>query len=1031
VKWQPGKDNSGDEMKFRLFGRTNLIAVAALALLCSLGFANAIEAQTPTAAATGTLRGTVTDPSGAAIVGATVLATGSSDQTFTAQSGKDGVYVLKNLSPDTYSLTIGSSGFALFEKDGVTVAAGQTQTLDAQLAIEAQSEQVTVTDTTTTVDVNPANNASALILKGKDLDALSDDPDELQSELEALAGPSAGPNGGQIYIDGFTGGQLPPKSSIREIRINQNPFSAEYDKLGYGRIEIFTKPGTDKFHGQLLIDGNDSAFNSRNPFSPAEPAYYTTFFSGNLSGPINKKASFFLDVERRNINNVEVVSAEVPCATDFGPDCPTGVPNFTPVPFSAAVANPNTRTTISPRLDWQLTPSNTLTLRYRYVDSNQTNGGIGQFSLASQGYNVANKEQVIQAVDNQVISPRIVNETRFQFTLDQDSQLAQNFTPSISVLGGFTGGGNNEGAVVGSDNTTEIQNYTSISFGKHFFKFGGRLRSYQLNNNTNSYFNGNFTFGSRVFQGQTLTGLDAFQITEAGIAAGLTPEQIQAQGGGPSQFIISTGNPFITVNQFDLGLYVQDDWRFRPNITLSAGLRMETQDNIRPHGDLAPRLGVAWGLGGGKNKAAKTVLRAGFGFFYDRFTDTYVLQAEQQNGINQQQYVINNPNFYPTIPPVNLLAASSTSIPTIYQINPNLRAPYTIQTAVSLERQLTKSATMAVTYINSRGVHALLSQNINAPLPGTYDPADPASGVRPLGVLRNINQFQSDGMFNQNQLIANFTVRLGSKLSLFGYYTLNDAKSDTAGASSFPANQYDLAQDYGRAAFDVRNRMFIAGSWSAPYGIRVSPFIVAASGAPFNITIGEDIYGQGVFTERPAFATSATLPQNLVVTKYGNFDLAPATGEPLIPVNYGDGPGQFTMNLRISKTIGLGKKLESASAAPSGGGGGQGGGPGGGGGGSRGGGGAAAPGGGLGPRGLSGSGGGGGGPFSFGSTPRKYNLTLSVSARNLFNNVNLGMPIGTVTSPLFGRSNSIGGLFTNATSSSANRRIDLLLTFSF
>ena len=305
---------------------------------------------------------TVTDPSGAAITGATVLATGSSDQTFTAQSGKDGVYILKNLPPDTYSLTIGASGFALFEKDEVTIAAGQTQTLDAQLAIETQKEEITVTDTTTTVDVNPANNASALMLKGKDLDALSDDPDELQSELQALAGPSAGPNGGQIYIDGFTGGQLPPKSSIREIRINQNPFSAEFDKLGYGRIEIFTKPGTDKYHGQLLIDGNDSAFNSRNPFSPTEPAYYTTFFSGNVSGPITKKASFFFDLERRNINNVEVVSAEVPCATDFGPDCPTGVPNFTPVPFNAAIYNPNTRTTISPRLDWQLTPGNTLTL---------------------------------------------------------------------------------------------------------------------------------------------------------------------------------------------------------------------------------------------------------------------------------------------------------------------------------------------------------------------------------------------------------------------------------------------------------------------------------------------------------------------------------------------------------------------------------------------------------------------------------------------------------------------------------------------
>jgi hypothetical protein len=994
-------------MKFRLLGKT---LIALLALVGSLGLASALEAQT---VATGTLRGTITDPSGAAIVGATVLATSSTDQTFTAQSGKDGVYILKNLGPDNYSVTIGASGFALFEQDAVAVAAGQTQTLDAQLAIETQKEEVTVTDTTTGIDVNPANNSSALILKGKDLDALSDDPDELQSELQALAGPAAGPNGGQIYIDGFTGGQLPPKSSIREIRINQNPFSAEYDKLGYGRIEIFTKPGTDKFHGQLLIDGNDSAFNSRNPFSPTEPGYYTTFFSGNLSGPINKKASFFMDAERRDINNVEVVSAEI---LD---------PNFNVVPFSAAVPNPNTRTTLSPRLDWQLTANNTLTMRYRYVESNQTNGGIGQFNLDTQGYNVSNKEQVVQAVDTQVISPKIVNETRFQFTLDQDGQFAQNFTPSVSVLGAFNGGGSSQGTVVENDDTYEIQNYTSISAGKHYLKFGGRLRAYQVNNNTNSNFNGSFTFGSRAFGSETLTGLQAYQITEQGLANGLTLAQIQAEGGGPSQFLVNTGNPFISLNQFDLGLYVQDDWRVRPNITVSLGGRLETQNNIRTHGDLAPRLGLAWGLGGGKNAISKTVLRAGFGLFYDRFTDTYVTEAEQQNGVNQQQYVINNPNFFPTIPPINLLASNSTSIPTIYQINPTLRAPYTIQTAASVERQLTKNATMAVTYINSRGVHSLLSQNINAPLPGTYNPADPTSGQRPFNILENINQFQSDGVFRQNQIIANFNVRLSTKLSLFGFYTLNYAKSDSAGAGSFPANQYDLAQDYGRASFDIRHRAFLAGTWSLPYAFRVSPFLVVTSGAPFNITIGQDIYGQGVFTERPAFATSATLPQNLVSTKYGNFDLAPTVGEALIPVNYGDGPGQFIMNLRISKTIGFGKKAESNSGAAS-----AGGGPGGGGGGGgRGGGGA--PGGGLGPRGLSGSGGGGGSPFSAASSDRKYSLTFSVSARNLFNNVNLGMPIGTLTSPLFGRSNSIGGLFSGPTSSSANRRIDLVMTFSF
>ena len=146
------------------------------------------------------------------------------------------------------------------------------------------------------LSVSPDENAGAIVLSGKDLDALSDDPDELQSDLQALAGPSIGPNGGQMYIDGFTAGQLPPKSSIREIRINQNPFSAEYDKLGYGRIEIFTKPGTDQFHGQFMVLGNDSAFNSRNPFlgATALPGYDTIQFNGNIGGPLEQKGVFLL-----------------------------------------------------------------------------------------------------------------------------------------------------------------------------------------------------------------------------------------------------------------------------------------------------------------------------------------------------------------------------------------------------------------------------------------------------------------------------------------------------------------------------------------------------------------------------------------------------------------------------------------------------------------------------------------------------------------------------------------------------------------
>ena len=172
------------------------------------------------------------------------------------------------------------------------------------MLIETQQQQVQVSAETMTVDTSPDNNANAIVIKGKDLDALSDDPDELQNELQALAGPAAGPNGGEIYIDGFTGGQIPPKSSIREIRINQNPFSAEFDRLGYGRIEIFTKPGTDKMHGQIEARGNDSAFNSQNPILNAnlqpgqttiqEPSYYSYNLNGSVGGPLTKSCILLL-----------------------------------------------------------------------------------------------------------------------------------------------------------------------------------------------------------------------------------------------------------------------------------------------------------------------------------------------------------------------------------------------------------------------------------------------------------------------------------------------------------------------------------------------------------------------------------------------------------------------------------------------------------------------------------------------------------------------------------------------------------------
>ena len=205
-----------------------------------------------------------------------------------------------------------TAGFAPFTS-AVTLAAGQAKTLNIAMQIETEKQQVQVEAEAPTVDTSPDENANAVVLKGKDLDALSDDPDELESQLQALAGPAAGPNGGEVYIDGFTGGQIPPKSSIREIRVNQNPFSAEFDRLGYGRIEILTKPGTDKLHGQIEARGNDSSFNARNPIlQSAEPPYYSYNLQGSIGGPISKTASYFVSAFGRNTQNVSVIDAVDP-----------------------------------------------------------------------------------------------------------------------------------------------------------------------------------------------------------------------------------------------------------------------------------------------------------------------------------------------------------------------------------------------------------------------------------------------------------------------------------------------------------------------------------------------------------------------------------------------------------------------------------------------------------------------------------------------------------------------------------------------
>ena len=930
----------------------------------------------PVFAQTATLRGQVTDESGAIIPGATVKLNGPSGLVKTLTTGSDGSYSFVGLMPGDYTVLASAPDLAMALPAKVALSGG-VQALNLQLKIASTVQQVTVQENAGPgVTAEAANNASALVIRGDDLEALSDDPEDLQQDLQALAGPSAGPNGGSIFIDGFSGGELPPKDSIREIRINQNPFSPEYDRLGYGRIEIFTKPGTDKFHGSGFYNFGDDVWNSRNPYAAQKAPFLLKEYGGNVSGPINKKASFFLDVRRDAVDNGSIINAVTL-------DPQTLAIN----PFTNVFASPQRREMFSTRIDYQLSQNNTLSVRYHWSRMDIHDAGIGAFNLISRGYDTQGLHHSLQFTETAVLSTNVINETRFQYYRNGSENVASNLTPAIQVLGAFNGGGAQVGRSLDSQNSYEFQNYTSINHGKHAWRFGVRARGETDNSISPQNFGGTFTFSS----------IEQYRNALLNVAGAL-----------PSQFTINAGIPGVSGGQADGGVFGGDDWRLRPNFTLSLGLRYETQTNIHDWHDFAPRVGFAWAPGAKGKAAPKTVLRGGFGMFYDRFDLTNILNAARYNGIVQQQYVVNNPTFFPNIPPIASLAGDQ-SIQTIQKVSATLRAPYLMQSAVSIERQLPRHTTVAVTYTNAHGLHSLRTTDINAPLLGTF----PGNPVYPYGTPNPVFLMESSGLYNQNQLITNVNSRLNANVSLFGFYTYNRAMSNTDGLGTSPANPYNYSGEYGPASTDVHHRMFLGGSVNTKWNVRLSPFVVVQSGPPFNITTGRDIYGDTLFNGRPGIATDPNKP-GVIATPYGLLDPNPTPDEAILPRNFGRGPGSVSVNMRISKTFGFGPVREGS-------GGGQGGGPGGPGGGRRG-----------GPGSPYGGGGGMGGIFGAPSTSHRYNLSISMSARNLLNHTNPGPIIGTITSPLFGLANQMQGGFGGGFNENANnRRLELQVRFSF
>jgi hypothetical protein len=939
-----------------------------------------------------TLRGLVTDETGGVVPAATVMLTGSDGLARTAAADANGSYTFPSVPPGDYTLQASAPQLVQRQPQAVTLRGG-IQIVNLRLMVASTVQQIVVEENAgPAVSMEAANNASAVVLRGDDLSALSDNPEDMQSDLEALAGPSAGPSGGQIYIDGFSSGEIPPKESIREVRINQNPFSPEFDKLGLGRIEILTKPGADKYHATLNYNFANEFWNARNPYSAQKAPLQLHEWENNLGGPINKRTSFTLDANQNNIDNGSIINAVVL-------DPQTLMQNSLLNNFRTI----QRRTRISPRIDYQVNGNNTLTFRYDTTHSDIKGAGVGGFNLISRGYRVHNSPITVQVIET-TVHGSTVNETRFQYHHHPTEEWSNSASPELQVLGSFASGGSQIGHNLNVANDFELQNNTTTIHGAHTWRFGMRARRQALDSVAPQNFNGTFTFSGGAAPAldannqvvvdsfgqpviEHISSIERYRRTLLFQQQGLSPAQIAAGGGGATQFSVNTGTPGIGVHQFDIGLFVGDDWRLRPSLTLNLGVRYETQTNVHDPRDLAPRVGFAWAPGArGPKSQAKTVLRGGFGMFYDRFGINNTLAADRYNGLVQRQYVCTNPDFFsnPPVTPDPSVFAPCRQL--IAQISPAVRAPYTMQAALTLERQLPKGTTLALTYTNSRALRLLRSADINAPFLGTYNPAVSDSGVFPLDRPGPVFQMETNGAYKQNQFITNVNSKVSQTISLFGTYVFNRSRSNTEGANTFPANPYSLVGEYGPAGNDVHHRVNLGGSINTKWNLRLSPLVTLQTGQPFDITAGSDLYGTTLFNARPGIGADPGKP-GLIQTAYGLLDPNPSPGETLLSRNYGRGPGQMMVNLRVAKTFGFG--TERTSAKP-------------------------------------------GGIFAAPSE-RRYRLIVSLAARNILNHSNPGPIIGNITSPLFGRANQMaGGANGDGFSENANnRRLELQTRFTF
>jgi hypothetical protein len=771
--------------------------------------------QTTTPSASATVAGVAVDQDGAVVPAVTltlVERTGRSTQNTVSDNW--GRFVFKDVPSGHYILHGSAENMRSTETEVVVV----DNTVEVKLLMNASvEEQIRVTEDAPD-PVSPEKNSDAVDLNAALLSDLPTDSQNIVPLLSNFVSPAAGGTEGiSLVVDGLEAEQIDdlPASAIKEVTINRNPYAVEFRRPGKARIEVTTKQGSPKrYHGHFGIFARDSVFDAKNRLATQQPDLSRKLFEGTFGGPLGfPGASFFLSAQHLGDTESAIVNATILN------------PSNQPVSLIQNAPTGLHRSDYLARLDFHPGQIHTITAFYSFDEKFQSNYGVGGFNLADQGIATALLGHKFQFTDQAVLSPTLLNTARLLMRSSISHAGTQAGGYTLDVNGSFTSGPS-QTSQRQWERLLEFEDIASYGHKNQTLRFGGGTRTRFFDVTDQSNFGGTYRFAS---------------LTEF-------------SRGTPFLFSINRGQPNIRYLIYEAGAFVQDEVRVRSSLSLVAGLRYDWQSTMASHRSLAPRLALAYSPG-----TRKTVFRAGAGLFYEYLPQLATAKALLLDNEHVQQVVISNPS-YP-----NPFIGGATYPPSVVRIAPDAGTPYLVQGSISIERELGKKNHLTLEYQTLRGLHLWRSRDINAPLP--------LVGVRPDSNFFNINQVESTASIRSNSLSLSYRGAMGKHFNAIVQYSFAKTTNDTSGPFSLPADNYNLGPEMGRADFDRRHRLNLAGVINLPGAFRVATVFSVASGIPFNITTGTDNNHDSVANDRP----------------------------PGVTRNTGEGPGLLQLDFRLTK----------------------------------------------------------------------------------------------------------------------------------